>query len=63
MIEYIPTKEHGNADCLSRLPGKNEAKYHSQNSVVNQIQESRLSSLQISAEEVHHATEDDNILK
>ena len=65
-IEYIPTKEHGNADCLSRLPGENDPifeKYHSQNSVVNQIQESRLSSLPISAEEVRQATENDDILK
>ena len=65
-IEYIPTKEHGNADCLSRLPGENDPIFerdHSQNSVVNQIQEARLSSLPISAEEVRKATEDDDILK
>ena len=64
-IEYIPTKEHGNADCLSRLPGENDLifeKYHSHNSVLNQIQESRLSSLQILAEDVRQATEDDDII-
>ena len=35
-IEYVPTKEHGNADCLSRLPIGNDPtfeRYQSQNSV------------------------------
>ena len=65
-IEYVPTKEHGNADCFSRLPTGNDPtfeRYQSQNSVVNMVQESRLTSLPISAEEVRKATEEDHVLQ
>ena len=65
-IEYIPTKEHGNADCLSRLPTNNDPtfeKYQSQHSIVNMVQESRLNRLPISAEEIRKATEDDEVLQ
>ena len=65
-IEYIPTKEHGNADCLSRLPMEtdpNFEKYHSQQGIVNQIQEGKLANLPISADEVRKATENDPVLQ
>ena len=65
-IEYIPTKEHGNADCLSRLPTETDPsfeKYHSQQGIVNQIQEGKLASLPISAEEVKQATKKDPTLQ
>lgn len=60
-IEYAPTKKHENADCLSRLTIGNDPifkRYQSKYSVVNMVQESPLTSLQISAEEVRKATED-----
>ena len=65
-IEYVPTKEHGNADCLSRLPVENDSvfeQYHSQNSIVNMVQESRITSLPISAEEIQKATDKDPVLQ
>lgn len=54
-IEYAPTKKHENADCLSRLTIGNDPvfeRYQRKYSVVNMVQESPLTSLQISAEEV-----------
>ena len=65
-IEYVPTKEHGNADCLSRLPAENDSvyeQYHSQNSIVNMVQESQITSLPISAEEIRKATDKDRVLQ
>jgi len=55
-----------NADCFSRLPIGNDPtfeRYRSQNSVVNVVQESWLTSLPISAEEVRKATEEDHVLQ
>lgn len=65
-IEYILTKDHGNADCLSRLPMENDPvleKYQSQHSIVHMVQESRLASILISADAICKATEKDHILQ
>ena len=65
IIEYIPTKEHGNADCLSRLPMGNDCFWTvpQSNVIVSMIQKSRLMSLPISAEEIKKATDNDHILQ
>ena len=65
-IEYNPTKQHGNADCLSRLPLKTDPtfeKYHSLQPVVNLVQQNQLTQLPVSAQEVKDATEKDEVLK
>ena len=64
-FEYIPTKEHGNADCLSRLPMGNDCFWTvpQSNVIVSMIQKSRLTSLPISAEEIKKATDNDHILQ
>ena len=61
-IVYKPTKEHGNANCLSRLPQETDPefeKFHTYKSVVNLIQETQLKSLPLSADTI---TEKDAIL-
>ena len=65
-IEYVPTKEHGNADSLSRLSMENDLvfeTYPSQHLVVHMIQESRLASIPILADAISKATERDPILQ
>ena len=65
-IEYKPTRQHGNADCLSRLPLDTDPvfeKYQSLHPVVNVIQQNQLTQLPVSAEEVKNATEKDPVLK
>ena len=64
-IEYKPTKEHGNADSLSRLPigpDSNFEKGQSLSPVVNLIQDERLSQLPILAGDIAKATESDATL-
>ena len=55
MIAYKPTKEHGNADCLSRLPQETE-NFHTYEPIVNSIQETQLQSLPLSADIVKKET-------
>ena len=55
-IEYIATNKHGNADMLSRLPISPDTTFEttqSLNSMVNSIQEEKLSEASISAIKVH----------
>ena len=64
-IEYKPTKEHGNADSLSRLPTGPDPSFENIQSlspVINLIQDECLSQLPILAADVAKATEGDEIL-
>ena len=65
-IEYKPTKQHGNADCLSRLPLDTDPafeRYQSLHPVVNLIQQNQITQLPVSAHEVKNATAEDPVLK
>ena len=64
-IAYKPTKEHGNADCLSRLPQETDPEFetfHAYEPVVNLIQERKLNCLPLSADMVKKETEKDTLL-
>ena len=64
-IAYKPTKEHGNADCLSRLPQETDPEFetfHAYEPVVNLIQERQLNCLPLSADMVKRETEKDTLL-
>ena len=64
-IAYKPTKEHGNADCLSRLPQETDPEFenfHTYEPIVNSIQEMQLQSLPLSADIVKKETEKDTVL-
>ena len=58
-IAYKPTKEHRNADCLSRLPQETDSEFenfHSLEPVVNLIQDTQLNALLLSPEPVKEET-------
>ena len=64
-ISYKHTKEHGNADCLSRLPLETDPefeKFHTCEYMVNLIQETQIKSLLFSADIVKKETEKDTVL-
>ena len=64
-IEFKPTKEHGNADMLSRFPVGLDHFFDDQQSlnvVVNLIQDSQVQELPISAIQVQKATKADQKL-
>ena len=64
-ISYKHTKEHGNADCLSRLPLETDPefeKFHICESMVNLIQVTLIKSLPLSADIVKKETEKDTVL-
>ena len=64
-ISYKPTKEHGNADCLSRLPLGTDSEFeHFQaiEPVVSLMQEKQISYLPLSANTVKTETENNSIL-
>lgn len=66
IIEYKPTKEHGNADCLSRLPLETDPNFernHSLHEVINMIQESKLTQLPVTAAEISEVVKKDELLK
>ena len=65
IYSYKPTKEHGNADCLSRLPQETDPEFetfHAYEPVVNLIQERQLNCLPLSADMVKIETEKDTLL-
>ena len=63
-IQYKATKEHGNADTLSRFPLSQDGHFENEQSlelVVNQIQCNQLENLPISSKEIEAATKTDSI--
>ena len=64
-ISYKRTKEHGNADCLSRLllvTDPEFEKFHTCESMVNLIQETQIKSLPLSADIIKKEIEKDTVL-
>ena len=64
-IQYKTTKEHGNADTLSRFPLSQDKHFENEQSlepIVNQIQCNQLENLPISLKEIEAATKTDSTL-
>jgi len=64
-IDYKPTREYGNADCLSRLPQETDPKFENFQAlepIVNLIQETQLNCLPLYAERVKEETEKNALL-
>ena len=64
-IQYKRTKEHGNADTLSRFPVTNDDCFENEQSlelVVNLVQTSQLEKLPIQAKDIQKATKEDKVL-
>ena len=64
-IAFKHTKEHGNADCLSRLPLETDPefeKFHTCESMINLTQDSQIKNLPLSADIVKKETEKDTVL-
>ncbi len=61
-IQFKPTAQHGNADCLSRLPCGRDRQFEEQEtyeSVVCQLQDQKIQQLPIQAEEIATRTRED----
>ena len=64
-IQYKATKEHGNADTLSRFPLKQDEQFENEQSlepVVNLIQTNQLEKLPVSSKDIEAATKEDDTL-
>ena len=64
-IQYKPTKEHGNADTLSRFPVTNDDCFEKEQSlelVVNLVQTNQLEKFPIKAEDIQKVTKEDEVL-
>ena len=62
---YKHTKEHGNADCLSRFPQETDPKFekfHTSESMVNLIQETQIKTLPLLADSVKKEAEKNTVL-
>ena len=62
-IAYKPTKEHGNADCLSQLPQEIDIEFEkirTLESVISLIQEAQLKCLPLSPDRVREEKEKNN---
>ena len=65
-IQYKLTKEHGNADTLSRFPVTNDDCFEKEQSlelVVNLVQTSQLEKLPIQAKDIQKATKEDKVFQ